>query len=243
MATIVKTKDYNLFKKHEHNRSIDQLNLKKIVASIQAQNLLEYRPLLVDEYMRVIDGQHRLEAAKILQVDIFYQVNRDSKSEDIILLNAHGKNWTINDYVDSFISKGNREYKKLKEFCQERDCPYYIAIRALKGDRDHTMKDFKNGLFKFTDEHSMDLLAQLLNKTDTVLATIKQYVLGHVKVIRSTKLKSAIISLLKNAQCDLDVLLNKIAYKADAIRPCADTIAYYSMLRDIYNWKNSNPIE
>ena len=35
--------------------------------------------------MYVIDGQHRLEAAKNLGVAIYYQINKNSKDEDIVL--------------------------------------------------------------------------------------------------------------------------------------------------------------
>jgi len=73
MPEVIKTKDYSIFKKHESNRGIDQNNLKKIVNSIKAEDLLAFRPILVDAQMRVIDGQHRLEAARLLDLDVYYQ--------------------------------------------------------------------------------------------------------------------------------------------------------------------------
>lgn len=68
------TKDYNIFKKHPNNREIFHANLEKIKRSIQIKNLLEYRPIIVDKKMQVIDGQHRLEAARQLGVPIYYQM-------------------------------------------------------------------------------------------------------------------------------------------------------------------------
>lgn len=66
-----KTKNYSLFKKYAKNRDIDGRHVEKLIASIKTANLLDCEPILVNEKMEVIDGQHRLEAAKSLNLDIY----------------------------------------------------------------------------------------------------------------------------------------------------------------------------
>ena len=72
----LKTSDYSIFKKFPGNRDINPLNLRKITNSIKMHNMLDLKPIIVTESMEVTDGQHRLEAAKVLGVPIFIWLRR-----------------------------------------------------------------------------------------------------------------------------------------------------------------------
>ena len=84
---IQKTKDYEMFKFRDDNRPLSQPHLKALIDSIKSKNLLEMRPIQVNAQFEVIDGQHRIAAAKALGVDIYYQVEESLNPEDIIRLN------------------------------------------------------------------------------------------------------------------------------------------------------------
>ena len=90
---IKETSDYDIFKKHVHNRPLVEGNILKILKSIQFKNLLKYRPILIDKDYRVIDGQHRLEAAKRLCISVFYEMKTDVEHVDIKLLNDNQKGY------------------------------------------------------------------------------------------------------------------------------------------------------
>ncbi len=132
MAKIQSTKDYDMFKKHENNRDIDSGNLRRIMASIQTQNMLEFRPILVDSKMRIIDGQHRLEAAKKLDVEVFYQINEESSHEDIALLNSAQKRWYTQDYMNYYASLGKSAYAKLLDYSKKKQCQHCISYLYFK---------------------------------------------------------------------------------------------------------------
>ena len=123
---ILETSDYSIFQKHSSNRNIDKSNLNKIINSIKARNLLYLRPIIVNKNFEIIDGQHRLEAAKYLELPVFYQIQPEAVDEDIILLNDNMKRWTIDDYLNYYLSKGNIEYTKLNEFIKK----YTPAIKT-----------------------------------------------------------------------------------------------------------------
>ncbi|MEK6878376.1 MAG: ParB/Srx family N-terminal domain-containing protein, partial [Nanoarchaeota archaeon] len=72
---IEKTTDYKMFKKLKGNRNIYKPHLNGLIQSIQEENLLQYNPITINSDMEIVDGQHRLEAAKILKLDIYYLVN------------------------------------------------------------------------------------------------------------------------------------------------------------------------
>lgn len=244
MTRILKTKEYDMFIKHENNRAIDPGNLKKISFSIQSNNLLEFRPILVDSDMCVIDGQHRLEAAKSLGVDIYYQISDSSKCEDIILLNANQKNWTAEDYVNYWTNKGNLNYKKLKEFSENNKIPlaqvlkYLITASGI--DRSKTLK---TGLFIFPNEEKIEEINKYLGNLETILKVLQRYLITNKKLASSRNLRLSLMAILKNPNLNIDTLIDKISYKAESIRSCTTVQAYYCLFRDIYNWRNSNPIE
>jgi hypothetical protein len=243
MSEINKTKDYSLFKKHESNRPICPANLKKLIGSIKALNLLEFRPVLVDSQMRIIDGQHRLEAAKLLEIEVFYQINEDASHEDIVLLNTNQKRWLIDDYVNYYTSRGNQEYVKFKEYAKKRNIPLTDLMSLFKASNNHGYSTFRNGSFKFQEGEVLAETDAILDKLDKAKEIMSRYVLVHTKCIHSKKMSQALLNFIKNPQLDFDTFISKITYKADSIKPCVDTYSYYCMLRDIYNWKNSNPIE
>ena len=74
---VEETTDYKQFKKVKGNRGYAQRHLKNLVSSIAQNNLLQYSPIIVNDKMEVIDGQHRLAAAQSLGLPIYYVVAGD----------------------------------------------------------------------------------------------------------------------------------------------------------------------
>src|SRR5690606_774965 len=78
-----KTTDYSIFGEIESNREVDLRHVRKLMKAIEKRNLLHLNPIIVDEQNRVIEGQHRLEAAKQLQVPIYYITDNTVNKSDI----------------------------------------------------------------------------------------------------------------------------------------------------------------
>ena len=60
---VFETRDYDQFKKLNGNRNINESQVDGIVHSILEVGYQPV-PILVNEFMEIIDGQHRLEAVK-----------------------------------------------------------------------------------------------------------------------------------------------------------------------------------
>ncbi len=99
----------------------------------------------------------------------------------------------------------------------------------------------KAGTFTFEDMSLPDIDAKL-NRINYAISLVKRYVLKESKWIETFKFKTALMSFFKNPEVEYDVFERKIAYKADSLHACADVYGYYMMIRDIYNWKNMNPV-
>jgi len=85
---IRKTTNYEIFTFREDNREkIDKKHLARLVESIKSRNLLELRPIMVNEKLEIVDGQHRLLAAKQLGYEIYYQKEENLDCADIVRMN------------------------------------------------------------------------------------------------------------------------------------------------------------
>jgi hypothetical protein len=175
--TIQNTSKYSIFDTVTGNRLIDRGHLANLIAAVRANNLLQYQPILVNENMQIIDGQHRLEAAKRLQVEVFYIIGKGLKLSDVITLNSRSKMWTTEDYLQSHVKNGNKEYEKIHPFANEHGLSIANAIAILFAGRTQTVvmhgKVFREGKFEVTDmEASEEFVARLKE--------LSRYTIGNV---------------------------------------------------------------
>ena len=73
MVIIHSTQNYRQFNFIRENRDV---NFKSLLESVQKKNLLDCHPIICDEDLNVIDGQHRLKVAETLQVPIYYIISK-----------------------------------------------------------------------------------------------------------------------------------------------------------------------
>jgi len=239
---IQKTKNYNMFKNHESNRAADPNNLRRLKQSIMSNNMLEFRPILVDKDMNIIDGHHRWLVAKELDLDIFYQVKEDATHVDIAELNSNLKQWDKTEFCDYYCSLGVDDYRKLRDFAKKHSMSISEAGNLLNTNCLKTKKFFNEGKFKFPDKDRIFEIEQLLAKVDDTVHVLKSIIFGNNKFVTQLRVRTALMSFLVNPEVDIKVFHKKLQYKCDTIGPRANVSGYFIMFRDIYNWKNSNPI-
>lgn len=227
---IAATKDYSRFKVITGNRAVTETHVKKLMASIGRKNLLPYAPILVNEDMEVIDGQHRLEAAKLLNLEVYYLVAEGARVKDVQLLNASQKQWTLEDYADSYATQGYSDYEILRAFYQNQDIPVSIAVWLLSKDTwngGHMMK-FKEGGFVIT----------ALEEAYEVADRIKIFHEHTTPQVRRSKgFVRAIRTLHRNEKVDWDRMKEKLEIFTHQIPSYQSAKDYLRFLEDIYNFK------
>lgn len=237
------TTNYNLFKKHEGNREHVETNILALMDSIREENLLHLRPILVDEQMRIIDGQHRLEAAKRLKVPIFYQIQEKMTNKSICLLNNNQLKWTLPDYMHHHAALGVESYIKLTRFCKEHKITLPLALIVLSKKLGGGSTDsFKLGLFKFPSEFDQLEALIIFQNLKKLISYMESKLMGNVAYIKGSTFASAFVFFMNCKGVDFEVFMKKLPYRLDAIRPCARQQQYLDLFRDIYNYKNQNPI-
>src|SRR5271157_6057712 len=113
---ILETTDYEIFKKVTGNREIDPAHVCRLATSIEKKNMLNVRPIIVNERMEIVDGQNRLEAAKLLGCTVYYLILKGADYEEVALLNSNQKNWAQSDYLKMYAKQGYPHYKRLLGF-------------------------------------------------------------------------------------------------------------------------------
>lgn len=232
-----KTKNYDLFKFRDDNRDkIDKTHIKKLVESIKAKNLLEFRPILVNASMEVIDGQHRLLAAKELGIDIYYQVQKDLDSKDILLIST-SKAWTFSDYLNYYCKNHYPEYLKLQSFMKKNGLRLRVALGIVWGrtKQDHT--EFKNGLFTFSDENVERELEICWETIDYI-----RRMNGHSVYTESSRFWRALLKLISHSDFDKAKWKNNLKRLVNRLGVRATTEEYLKNLMEIYNWHNTQKI-
>lgn len=111
---IYVTKDYSSFRSIVSNREVNKGHVKKLAQSIRKKNLLFIRPVIVNDRMEIIDGQHRVAACEMLGEQVHY-IKVNLTKEDIAVLNTAQKNWTMMDFINFYAIEGRKEYR---EFCK-----------------------------------------------------------------------------------------------------------------------------
>lgn len=250
--TILKTTNYDMFNKSDYNRPILEKNVLKLMRSLKAKNLLKNRPILVDKDLNVQDGQHRLEAAKRLNIPVYYEVQEDLTPEDMVRLNDNQALWNNNNYLNFHVQKGNLEYIKLNNFLKEHKISLATAFAILGQKqfgrpkyRDMTDEEpniFKAGKFVFPANADQLDAVDILNKSRQIIDYAMPKLEGQNKYLEGPHFRRALYIFLSIKAVDFDVFMQKLQQRLDLVRPCSRISDFVTILKQIYNFRNRNPI-
>lgn len=189
--------------KGQGNRQIDQQHVNEFYNIIKNTEFCKNDdgtympygivPLIVNPLTHhLLDGNHRKEAAvkayengcidsnARFMVGFWPIEDLDEERRVIVMLNTHSKNWSLNDYVESY-ARENENYLKLKNFCEAHELcrkdpktkngkvqlkyRYPAAMITGKGSADV----LASGAFSFTEEQY-----ELADKIHDELVTIRK---------------------------------------------------------------------
>lgn len=238
-----KTSDYTIFKKNLCNREIDPSNLKKITASIKMNNMLELKPIIVNEGMEIIDGQHRLEAARNLGLEIYYIVQEKSQDHDMILLNSAQKNWTIADYVHYYATRGKSAYKLVMDICRDLQQDTKLILMLMGVNPKKIGDKIKSGTLTIDNLEPRESVEEKLKFIENIIAFIKEKTLENPSYLNALSFKRALCHMITNPDFSRDIFTAKLKAWVIKVKPCTSIISYVQMLSDIYNYRSSDKID
>lgn len=177
----------------------------------------------------VIDGQHRLSAAKELNLKIYYTFS--DLSEECIPTIQNQKSWTLEDF-SKFHAHTKDEYKTINEICIKFNLSHNFVIQVCFSGS-HGIEKFRSGDLKF------DETKEYLIEKFTFLSEIRD----EIKKIESLKMLvnalHAIWMLILDKEYDHKHFIDKInkfpSEVRKAIRWQARTEVYNELVNKVYN--------
>lgn len=228
------TKDCSKFKLLGSNRTINLNHVKHLAKSMKENpHLFEVRPILVNKNMFVIDGQHRLQAAKINNQPVYYTVYDGVAIEDTRALNVTQLNWNLMDFAQSYASMNNENYQTFIAMVRKYPNLSSSVIRSFlsgnKGEGTEGTRSFREGDFIVHNPNLADVYLEQLND------------IAHAINIPVTKALGRAFFVLfgKPEIFDYEYFLKKLQVNGGArslmsVRPITNKDAYRA-IEDAYN--------
>jgi len=241
---VYRTSDLSIFNQLKGNRPPNPQHIARLCASIEKNGVLQ-NPIIVNEHMDVIDGQHRLLAAEKSISSIYYMIVEGYGLNEVQVLNLNQKNWKMKDFMDGYADMGIESYLKLRNFMKDysdfsiSNCislcsnktttSSYRASTAYRSDRaPYNMSEvFEEGTWKGGDF----ILAR--NNADK-LTMIKPYYDGYNR----SNFVSSILGLLTKDNFDFNKFLSKVKSQSHKMYHCATVAQYKSLIEEIYNYRS-----
>jgi hypothetical protein len=246
---VYKTNDLSIFKQIDGNRVPNLQHIKRLTDSIRVYGM-KCNPILVNERMEVIDGQHRLMAAKEAKSFVYYIIVDGYTLDEVHTLNLNQKNWTKKDFMEGYADMGISSYVKLKKFVEKNedysfsDCialcsqlpsasrNYGITQKYRADGREVNLKEvFEEGTWLGKD---FDLGQEWANK----IRMVKPYYVGYNR----SNFVGCMISLLQNENFDFNEFMHKLRIQPTALVDCANREQYRTLIEDIYNYRSRSKV-
>lgn len=220
------TKEYTRFSTLVSNRETSRSHINNLKTAI-AKNpeILQVQPILVNEKLQIIDGQHRFQAAAELGLPISYTQVDGIGIEVARAMNILQRKWDPLDFAKSYAITGNRfyeEYLKLRE-----DYPFshnvtltYIAGAQISGIN----AKFRRGELEVNDlegtRKKLDWLEEIKN---------------NVQVPMSQAFANALVTVFRSEKYDHERMLAKLKDNSHMISRSTLVADYLHDVENVYN--------
>lgn len=247
---VYRTSDLSIFKQIDGNRVPNLQHIKRLADSIRVYGM-KCNPILVNEKFEVIDGQHRLMAAKEAESFVYYIIMDGYTLNEVHTLNLNQKNWSKKDFMDGYANMGVQSYVKLKKFVEKNDdftfsdCISFCSNLSSAANASSAANKFRAGASVITnlkevfDEGTwvgkdFELAQEWANK----IRMIKPYYDGYSR----SAFVGTMIGLFTNYNFDFNEFMHKVRLQPTALVDCASREQYKTLIEDIYNYRSRNKV-
>jgi len=235
------TRNYGMFKTLRGNRPVLEIDVRRLMESFKQQYL--FFLIIVNEFFEVIDGQHRLEAARRLGLPVNYEIKPGYGLKEAQTLNVNVKPWGKLNFLVSYCETGHRAYLQMREFMDY--FPDFAIASAeiiltnnmggsnnkaqicIDGKQKGRVRNFENGDLIITD------LKKAYENAEKIL-DYRKYYDGFARAL----FVRTMISLFKNPKFDHDLMMRKLELQPTALEHCSTMEQYKKLIEKIYNYRS-----
>lgn len=233
---VYQTQDYQMFRFAKGNRAVNHLHLIRLIESMRKNYL--FTIIMVNKNFEVIDGQHRLEACKSLNLVVYFTIVPDYGLKEMQILNLNGRNWTSEDYLSGFIDMGKQDYIDYKRFKSKYKFGHQENVLLLAGSvtsaaaQSANAASFNQGAFKISNYEEACRIADKIWELEPVF-----------KGFRSRGFVTVITQLIRERpKFKINEFIKKCQDNPSLIKKCATNEQYLDMIEYIYNYRRVEKI-
>lgn len=240
---VYRTYDYSKFKIIQGNRILDINHIKRLRASFEEQHLVSIT--ICNEYLEVIDGQNRLQAAKETGKPVYYIIVPGYSLTEVQRYNSNNSTWKKKDHLESYCQLGLKPYLQFKQFMKDfPDLPMIVCGQLLTdrhnlnvastladGKKSFQTKDFEEGTFQIKDLDKAYVNAKKIME-------FKKYYKGFSR----KSFVAAMITVFKNKNYDHAEMMKKLSKSPVQLVHMANVGGYIQLLEEIYNHRRQTKV-
>lgn len=233
---LEETENYAIFIENEEQRPIAQSHVRKLTLSMQKNGFIPSKPLQVYREGRkliVVDGHHRLYAAKSLGLKIPYVVEPKKSQETMADINAKVKGWKVGDFVQLYAARGDENYQELTRY-NDAGIPFNLGAGILMGNTGSSTSvsnSIKSGHFQITTRDSMTVLLGLIHNFS------EQY-----PAVGKRSFISAIASCLATPEFDANRFHKGLQMSGTKIEDAANRLQMMEQIETVYNYNQRKKV-
>lgn len=232
------TTDYKQFTFLINNRQTARTHINRLKDAITRNpSILEAQPILCNEKMEIIDGQHRFIAASELGLPIHYTVVKGLDISTARDMNVLQRRWHMDDYAYSYAKQGNVNYKAYNEYRREHPgIAGSIMLVIMAGNekkRDNVSQSTQFRMGTFVVEQDREQIEWMLNE----LEEIKQIAMHEIPINRP--FVAALVTALRNEDFEYEVFKKNLKAKPEQFHRVSIVRDGLRMIEDIHNFGKS----
>ena len=182
---VLTTTDYDQFTFLKSNRAIDENHVYKLVKLIKAEGH-QKEPVIVNEKLEVISGQHRIKACEKLEMRVTYIIVPGLTIKDAREMNNSQKPWSFMDHLRCYGHSTHHNYQAYKQVAslleEYPSLSNAAALVLLTKDYVKAYSKFKLGTFVVEDYEFARKQASYLADIRSPHTRKVKFVVGWLKI-------------------------------------------------------------
>lgn len=229
---IKKSTRYEDFKLLENNREVNKKHIERLKAAFNEYgNLTQVQPILVNDRMEIIDGQHRFTVCQELGLPVYFNSVTGLGVENARQMNILHRGWTAEDYARSYALGGDPNYQRYLELQEEFGFTFSTTLHALSNnDGKGAFSRFRAGELVI-DELTYEIARDRLSKLDETREL--------TPIANNRTFARALFHALSVPGFDFKQLLKKLRYFGVNLKNYTSMADNMRQLEELYNWKQA----
>ena len=227
------TTDYSMFSYHPQNRKLIPYKVKVIAESMTRFGncgIIKTRnSRIIKVKKETFDGQHTLEACKLLKIPVNYAHFENVPLRVMIELNKNTTAWKLPDYLQFGVGERIKDYILLEKYLKANQKPKEFGISSLicllNGSQ--STKVFKGMGLKIRRQEYADIVISYLHD-------FSEYITHW----NHTKFVWAMCRVVDTDKYNHEHMMSKVRMASDKFRNASGVEGHKQAIEDMYNFRS-----